>query len=184
MVRPLLCCALLAACSPNNAAPDVSVAPVSGRVVTSAGSGVVDLSRSSAIVGVSTAVNASPDSVFAALRAVYKELGVTTPLLDPARRVAGNEFLKARRRFAGAPMQGYFDCGMNMSQPNAETYDLEIGIVSVVTPSAGGNSTVTTTLTAAGSDPTFGKDRQVRCASSGELEKRIVTMVRTILRLR
>lgn len=184
MVRPLLCCALLAACATGNSAPDVSVTPVSARVVTSTGSGVVDLSRSTATVAVPVAVNASPDSVFLALLAVYKELGVTTSLLDGARRTAGNEFLKARRRFAEAPMASYFDCGASMGQPNAETYDMEIGIVSSVSPAAGGSSTITTTLSAAGNNPTLGRDRQLRCASTGELEKRIVRTVREILKLK
>ncbi len=184
MVRPLICCALLAACASNSPTPDVSVTPVSARVVTSTGSGVVDLSRSAETIGVPIAVSANPDTVYVALVAVYRELGVPTPLLEPAHRVAGNEMLRVRRRIGGAPMQSYVDCGGTPGQPNAETYDMEIGLVSYVTPVTGGNSTITTTLSAAGNDPMLGKDRQMRCASTGELERRIVRMVRERLKLK
>ena len=184
MVRPLACFVLLGACSGNSPAPDVSITPVSARVTTSTGAGVVNLSRSVETVGVPVAVNASPDSVFAALVATYKDLGIAPALLDPARRLAGNELFRARRRLGGAPMQNYVDCGGNLGQAHAETYDMELGVVSYVSPAAGGNSTITTTLSAAGSDPMFGKDRQMQCASTGELERRIVTMVRERLKLK
>jgi hypothetical protein len=184
MIRPLICCALLGACATNSPTPDVSVTPVSAHVVTSTGSGVANLSRSAETIGVPIPVSANPDTVFAALVAVYKDLGVATPLLDPARRLAGNELFRARRRLGGVPMQSYVDCGGSPSQPNAETYDIEMGLVSYVTPSTGGNATITTTLSAAGNDPMFGKDRQMRCASTGELERRIATMVRDRLKLK
>jgi hypothetical protein len=184
MVRPLVCCAVLCACASNSPTPDVSVTPVSARVVTSTGSGVVDLSRSAETVGVPIAVGAGPDTVFRALVAVYKDLGIATPLLEPASRVAGNQMFRMRRRLGGQPMQGYVDCGGTPGQPNAETYDMEIGLVSYVTPVSGGGSTITTTLSAAGNDPMLGKDRQMRCASTGELERRIVLMVRERLKLR
>lgn len=184
MIRPLVCCVLLAACASSGPAPDVSVTPVSARVVTTAGSGVVDLSRSAETIAVPVAIGANPDTVFVAMLAAYRELGVPTPLLDPARRLAGNELFRVRRRVGGQPMQGYLECGGNASQPNAETYDIEMSLVSYVTPAAGGTSTITTTMTAVGNDPMFGKDRQMRCASTGELERRIVRMVRDRLHLK
>ncbi|HLA91359.1 MAG TPA: hypothetical protein VJL28_13115 [Gemmatimonadaceae bacterium] len=186
MVRPLICCALLAACAKSGATPgpDVAVTPVSARVVTSTGGGVVDLSRSAETVGVPLAVNARPDTVFAVLVAVYKELNIATTRLVPEQRVVGNDLFRARRRLGGAPMQSAVDCGGNPGQPNAETFDMELSIVSYVSATAAGTATITTMLAAVGNDPMFGKDRQMRCSSTGELERRIARMVRERLGLK
>lgn len=177
MTRLLVaCCVVLAGCA-GHAPPPVLVTPVGGRVETSTGAGVVNLARSAETIGVPVSLKASPDTVFATLLAVYRELGIATTRLDRAQRVAGNDMFKARRRLAGVAMQTYADCGGKAGQPNAETFDMELGVVSQVTPTPQG-STIVTTLIAAGSDPMFGRDRQMRCVSTGEFERRIAAMVR------
>ncbi len=179
MVRALAFCLLLGACASSQVPTPVVITPVSGRVETSTGAGVVTLARSAETVGVTLVVPAAPDTVFRALLAVYKDLEIPTKRLDPAARVAGNDLFKARRKLGGGPMQAYVDCGGSLSQPNAETFEMELGVVSVVAASPkGGGSTITTTVTAAGNDPMFGRDRQMRCASTGEFERRIATLVR------
>ncbi|HVZ48935.1 MAG TPA: hypothetical protein VG916_09140 [Gemmatimonadaceae bacterium] len=187
MLRSLtrvVCCMLLGACASSQTAGPVSVTPVSGHIETSTGAGVVNLARSVETVGVSDRIIAPPDSVFQALLAVYHDLNIPASRTDQGGRVVANDLFKARRKLGGAPMQGYVDCGGSAGQPNAETFDMELGIVSTVTAAPNGGALVTSTLTASGHDPMFGRDRQMRCVSTGEFERRIAAMVRTKLGLK
>jgi hypothetical protein len=181
MVRTLAFCLLLGACASSQVPTPVVVTPVGGRVETSTGAGVVTLARSAETVGITQTIPAAPDTVFWALVAVYKDLEIPTKRLDPAARVAGNDLFKARRKLGGGPMQAYVDCGGSLSQPNAETFEMELGVVSAVAALPAGGSTITTTITAAGHDPMFGRDRQMRCASTGEFERRLAALVRAKL---
>lgn len=126
----------------------------------------------------STTIPAPPDSVYAALLPVYRDLGIQVKRADPAGRLVANDLFKARRKLAGTAMQRYMDCGGEVSQPNAELFDMELGIVTVVYAAVNGGSVVTSTLTGSGSDPMFGRDRQMQCVSTGEFERRIATAVR------
>lgn len=184
MMRSLAFCLLLGACASSQNPTPVVVTPVGGRVETSTGAGVVTLARSAETVGITQAIAAAPDSVFQALLAVYKDLAIPTKRLDPAGRVAGNDLFKARRKLGGGPMQSYVDCGGSLSQPNAETFEMELGVVSAVSAAPKGGSIITTTVTAAGNDPMFGRDRQMRCASTGEFERRIAALVQQKLGLK
>jgi len=185
MSRRLLLPALLAAsaCSRSAQPPDVSIAPVTDRVVT-AGGGTLTLGRSSETVGISGDVSAPPDTVFRALLAVYAELGVKTTAVSSVQRAVGNQHLTIRRRLGGAPLQSYLECGGNPGEPNAETFDIVMNLMTFVTVSTSGGSTVTTRIQALGSDPKHGQGNQLRCSTTGELELRIVKMVRARLSLR
>ncbi len=58
--------------------------------------------------------------------------GVPLTVLDPVGRSIGNQSFRARRRLAGVPMQTYLDCGGSSGQPNAETYDISLSLLSYV----------------------------------------------------
>ena len=75
-------------------------------------------------------------------------------------------------------MQTYIDCGGQPGQPNAETFDIELTLLSYVTAASGGGSTLTSRVSAIGNDPNHGQGNQMRCSSTGELEARIAKMVK------
>ena len=189
MVRPLLGVAALAAlsgmvaCSRSGPVPDVSVAPVTDRVV-SAGGSAINISRSTENVAIATVVAAGVDTVFATVLAVYKELAIPLTLVQAQQHIAGNETFKARRRIGGVAMQKYVDCGGTSGEPNAETFDMEISIVTYVVTRPQGGVTLSTRLSALGNDPRFGKDRQMRCSTTCELESWIGKLVKAKLGLK
>jgi hypothetical protein len=172
------------ACAKGTPGPDVSAAPVTTHVtfgsVTSgnAYSSGMSLDRTAETVGVSAAIAAPVDQVFAALVVVYRELKV--PLMDAnqAQRMLGNQSLKSRRSIGGVPMQNYMDCGGQPGQPNEETFDLSLSLMSYVTAGSDGGSTLTTRFSGFGSDPNHGQGNQMHCSSTGELEARIAKMVK------
>lgn len=183
MLRFVICCLALSACASSQTPGSVDVTQVSGRVETSTGAGVVNLARSVETVGVAATIAAAPDAVYRALLAVYGDLRIPASRVDATARVVANDLFKARRRLAGEPMQRYMDCGGSIGQPNAEVFDMEIGIVSGVAAGADGGSVVTTTIVASGHDPMFGRDRAMRCTSTGAFERRISDLVRAKLGL-
>jgi hypothetical protein len=170
--------ALVCGCASSAAPPpDVAVVPTSDRIVTGSGD-FMTIGGSAATVGISGDIQASPDDVFRAVQAVYADLKIPISDISPSDRVIGNQLFKTRRRVAGIPMQNYLNCGGSSGQPNAEMFDITMNIQSYVTVPKTGGSTLTTRLQAVGSDPNHGNDNQLRCASTGELEKRIAQMTR------
>lgn len=168
------------ACSKAGPQPEVTVSPSTRRVVTAGGS-TITIGGANETIGISTEISAAPDTVFKALLAVYGDLNVATPDVSSAQRAVGNQRLQIRRRLGGVPLQTYLDCGGNPGQPNAETFDIVMTLMSLVTPGRAGGSTVTTSVQAVGSDPTHGAGNQLRCSSTSELEGRIAKMVRAKL---
>jgi|SRR5579862_954907 len=169
----------LAGCAKSGPGPDVSVAPVTDRIAFGGvyASGI-SLDRTAETVGVSAAAAFPADRVYQALVAAYKELQVPLTDANPTQHVLGNQSLKIRRRLGGVAMQTYIDCGGQPGQPNAETFDLELNLISFVTAGSDGASTFTTRLTGLGSDPNHGQGNQMHCSSTGELEMRIQKMVK------
>jgi anti-sigma factor RsiW len=181
MIRRFACLApvvLMCACASRGAPPpDVAVVSTSDRIVTGAGN-FMTIGGSATTVGIAGDVPAPPDDVFRAVKAVYDELKIPIADVSTADRAIGNQLFKTRRRIGGVSMQTYLDCGGNSGQPNAETFDIVMNVLTYVTAGQVTGSTVTTRLQAVGSDPNHGKDNQLRCASTGELEKRIAQMTR------
>lgn len=174
----------LCACTKGSPGPDVGAAPVTTHVTFGSlssgntyGSGM-SLGQTAETVGVSTTIAFPADQVYKALVAVYKDLQVPLSDANPSTRILGNQSLKIRRRLGGVPMQTYLDCGGQPGQPNAETFDLDLNLLSFVTPGTDGGSTMTTRLSGLGSDPNHGSGNQMRCSSTGELESRIEKMVK------
>lgn len=177
MHRLALAVVVVSACAKSGPAPDVSVTPVTDRIVFSTGSGV-SLDRSAETVGITSAIAAPAEQVYTALLAVYRDIKVPLTDANQVQRILGNQAFRIRRSLGGVPMQNYVDCGGQPGQPNAETFDLSLSLMSYVTAGTDGGSTLTTRLSGVGSDPNHGQGNQMRCSSTGELEARIATMVK------
>lgn len=179
----LLALAICGCASRVGTSPDVASVPVTERIVTGTG-GAISIATSATTVGVSSDVGAPPNDVVAALRAVYEGLQLPVTELSGGELGVGNGSFRVRRRLGGVPMQQYVDCGGSPGQPNAETFDIVLSVVSYVTPRANAPTTLTTRTSALGSDPKYGAGNQLRCSSTGELEQRIGRLVRERLGLR
>lgn len=159
------------------AVPDVTMTPVTQRVVM-AGGNTVNFNLTNVNSGNSSLVLAPLDSAWAALKAVYNELGIPVTTLVDASHLIANERFKTRRRIGKLPMQNILDCSSQQGIPNAETYDVMMSISSylVKNPTAGFN--LVTRIDATGKSPNFSREATVNCLSQGALEKLIGEMVR------
>ena len=116
------------------------------------------------------------DKAWAAVPAVYGEIGIEPTLVDSKQHVFGNAGANYRRRLGAQRMSRYFDCGSTAGISNADDYDLLIRVITQIIPAEGGLSAVRTQVEATGhASATSGQ--VVRCASTGALEERIAHMV-------
>jgi hypothetical protein len=116
------------------------------------------------------------DKAWAAVPAVYGEIGIEPTLVDSKQHVFGNAGANYRRRLGSQRMSRYFDCGSTAGISNADDYDLLIRVITQIIPAEGGLSAVRTQAEATG-HATATSGQVVRCASTGALEERIAHMV-------
>jgi hypothetical protein len=129
---------------------------------------------------IATAVPVGPDSAYQLLLRAYAMLEIPMKPSDEKRTVS-NDDLKARRHLAGIPMQNVVDCGEKLGLENAETWQIDINLVSYVEADPKGGSQVLTKIQAMGNRPEGSNLRQTACATTGEFEKKIGEMVNQLV---
>ena len=162
--------AATAACAsaPGTSGPNVS------QTMRIAGAGPADITLGAApTVSASTATVAFPlASVWRALPWVYDSLSIPVGTIDPSQHMIGNTSLKLRHRLGQTRLSRYIDCGSAQASPSADTYDVELSILTHLQPSDSG-TTVSTTIDAM-ARPTDIRGDYVHCSSNGVLEPLIV----------
>jgi hypothetical protein len=147
------------------------------RVVTSSGGSGLAVTTANLDNNVRLLSTGTTAQVWAALPQVYEELGIPLTIKNDAQKVIGNEGWRTRRSIGRVPMQRYLDCGRSGTIENAETYNINMSILTTVTANPGGGAVVGTTIVATGRNPVTSSSQEVRCASQGDLEIRIRDMV-------
>jgi len=153
------------------------------RVVTGAGS-TMQVNTMNIDVDVKLFVVGTVDEAWAVLPAVYQELGIPLSMNDNVRKTLGNTGWRTRRSIGRVPAQRYLDCGSSGTLENAETYQLNLSIVTSILLHPNGGSVVSTALSGTGKNPITSSSAEVRCASKGDLEIRIRDMVQKALNAR
>ncbi len=122
-------------------------------------------------------VTGTVDEAWAVLPGVYQELGIPLSVNDNLRKTLGNTGWRVRRTIARVPAQRYVECGSSGSLENAETYQLNLSIVTTILPNQNGGSIVSTAISGTGKNIITSSSAEVRCSSKGDLEIRIRDMV-------
>lgn len=158
-----------AACASSSShMPDV--APPSQRTVAVDDQQVY---RTSVMANPKATIPAAPSRVFDALKAVYEELGVPPGTHDPSTGRIGNTDFWKTRKFAGASMSEFLNCGESLTGTVANNYRIYISLLSVVRPDGKGASEVETAFRAQAQNMEGTSSDRIACGSTGKLEERI-----------
>lgn len=118
-------------------------------------------------------VQAPRDAVWAALPAVYEELGLEVKAVNPGRWEIGNRDQRLSRRLADRQLSDFLDCGTNpIGAPAADVYGVRLDLLTRIAD-AGGSTTVQTRMTGVAT-PRGGGGSPARCNSTGRLEAEII----------
>lgn len=128
-----------------------------------------------------TMVAGSVDATWAALQSVYASLEIPLAMRDETKKMLGNNGFRTRRKVGPVPMYRALDCGGESGMPNAETYDINMDISSMVLPATDGTARLQTLVQATAQRATGNNPNPVRCTSMGALEERIGEMVQKII---
>jgi hypothetical protein len=123
-------------------------------------------------------LNVPIDAVWRVLPAVFDSLAIPANTLDPAIHVFGNSGFRLTKRLGKTPLGQFIDCGQTQGFPSAETYEVDLAVMTQLHP---GPEAGTTTLAAsvdASARPQTYRAEFTRCTSKGELEKRIAERIR------
>ncbi|HEV8411513.1 MAG TPA: hypothetical protein VGQ30_13455 [Gemmatimonadaceae bacterium] len=142
--------------------------------------GTTSLASTMQFTAIPTAVAVKPDSAYALLELAYKRLDIPIGRFDAATRSVTNEALKVRRRIGGLAMQAVVDCGEKLGVANAETWDIDMNVLSFVVDDGRGGSRVSTRIQALGHDPIVAGRDYSPCSTKGALEAKIGNTVKLL----
>jgi len=120
------------------------------------------------------------ERVWAVMPAVYDSLGIPVARVEQARHIISNEGFKLRRRLGNVPLTRYLDCGRAQGGPSAETYKVNLAVLTELLPDGEGRTTAATVVKASARPVTFAGEFST-CTSTTALEMRIGELIRELL---
>ncbi len=117
---------------------------------------------------------ADPAAAWAALPAVYEEVGLQgARVVDAKRRVFGIvSRVVAPQSLAGEPLSRFLTCGSRTAASSADTYEVRLRALTQIDSTAGGSAVLTRLDAVARSRGVSGLP--VRCSTTGRLERLLV----------
>jgi hypothetical protein len=120
------------------------------------------------------------EKVWGAMSAVYEALGVPVNQFDPTSHTVAASNVKVRRRLGKVPLSRYLDCGNAQGVPSADTYEINLTMLTTLKPGATG-TIASTTVEALGRSISM-NGTWIRCSSLGLLERRLAETLHASLR--
>ena len=183
----LLPLALVACASAPGAGPDPNAAPrlsnvAQNQVLDGTGGMQADVPPSNSVRAEAIGVGAPADRAYAALAVAFERHGLKATTIVTPERALGVSDMKARRRLANERLSRYLNCGERLpGMPNADDYDVRLSVSSRVVAVADDTtrSSLITLVTGSARPIALG-GAQVTCVTTGELERRLATVVNTL----
>lgn len=172
-------CVMLAACASGGTGGTPASVPVEQTTRITSDGGAAELRTTRSDPTASFEIAAPPDRVFRALTTVYEDLGLKVNVLDTRGRRIGVEGGRVRRQLGGERLSRYLECGERLGGRVAETDDITLTLLTQVT--ADGQSSTLRTIVDASARPIGVSGNAITCATTGNLEERIVTLVRDVV---
>lgn len=111
-----------------------------------------------------------------ALVAAYKAVGIPITDVDSRAYFIGNRDLRLRGRLGDTRLSRYLDCGHTQGNQSANTYEVHMDVQTRLAPENADTTAIRTTIEATARPSTFA-GHDVRCSSTGRLERRIAVEV-------
>ncbi len=118
--------------------------------------------------------------VWTALPIAMDSLGIPVAQLDPATHVIGNSSFKIRQRLGKTNLSRYIDCGQAQIGPSADSYDVQLTVLMRLQSEGEASTRVSTTVTAM-AKPILYNQGYSGCSTKGELETRLLNIVKAQL---
>jgi hypothetical protein len=173
MTRPILLLVVVAStasCASSGSSSGSELPSPSERIVASDNRTTY---RTTVAPNAKVPIPVAPDRAFAAVRAVYADLGVPFALNDPAIGRIGNTNFFKTHTFGNEPISTYLNCGNSITGSAADSYRVYISLVSVVRPDGQGASELETSFTAQAQNMEGTAGDRIACGTTGRLEERI-----------
>jgi hypothetical protein len=158
--------AVLFACASSNTAPGTSP---SGNVRVRSAEGVEVLSTGGVPIAGKSTVEVPIEKAWAALPDAYQSLSIPLTTLEPSDHLLGNRGLQIRRRLGNAPLSRYINCGSAQGEESANSYAINLSVITQLDAPDATHTNVTTTVDAVGR-PVLFSGEDVHCASTGAIE--------------
>ena len=120
------------------------------------------------------------DVVWRALPVAYDSIGIPVAKMDTLSRIVGNEAYKLRRKLGGVPLTRYLDCGQAQGFKSAETYQINLSVLTQL-QSVGTSQTTAATVVQASAKPVNFAGEYSPCSSTGELERRVADVLSRVV---
>lgn len=120
------------------------------------------------------------DAAWRALPVAYDSIGIPVGKVDTLSRVVGNEGYKLRRKLGGVSLTRYLDCGQAQGFRSAETYEINLAVITRLRPLGATQTSAATTVQASARPVNFAGEYS-SCSSTGELEKRVADVLSRIV---
>ena len=115
--------------------------------------------------------------VWHALPAAFENLQIPITAVDTGTHTISNGGLKIRRVLGSAPLSRFIDCGSTQIGENADSYDIYLTVVSQVEEDPATGLAILHTFFESMARPIAFSREYSRCASRGELERRLAAAV-------
>lgn len=124
-------------------------------------------------------VNAIVEEVWNLLPEAYVQVGVPIAGVNPGARLLGNTNFRAQGNLGDMRLSDLVTCGRTMTGEIAEQYDLVFSVLTQIQEEDG--KSLVSTVVDASARPRGVSGNAVTCSSTGELERAIVTRIRSQL---
>lgn len=120
------------------------------------------------------------DRVWRVMPAVYNALEIQITTFDAEKNTIGNAGMKVYRRLGKTPLTRYLDCGRTQIGQSAESYDIQMSVLTRLTPVDSGRTVVSTNIEAAGRPMQFAGG-ETQCRTKGALEGELLLVLKARL---
>ena len=129
--------------------------------------------RTSVAPNAKATITAEPARVFAVLRPVYEELGISVATADAAINQVGSSNFFRTRTLGNERISMYLSCGNSVTGVIADDYRIYMSVTSQVRADGKGGSELETEFSAFARNIDGSASERIACGTTGQLEERI-----------